>query len=517
MSERPERREVELKLSVDPSLLSVLREAAAIRPAGGTPTVKKRLESVYFDTPARDLHRRSLALRVRRSGHSFVQTLKSGEGGAVMDRGEWETPVPSLSPDIPRLTLSAPGAVASSIPADSLEPVFTSKINRELRIVEGAGGMPGRVEVALDQGVVEGAGRSVPVSEIELELLEGPTEALYSLALALNELAPVRVEPRSKSARGYDLIAEGPPAWRKAGVVALARDMTVDDALAAVARHCLDHLVANEAAAMDGRDAEGVHQMRVALRRLRSAIAVFDAVIPADQLDWLREETARLADGLGAARDWDVFLAETLAPVEAVRPADAPLREVRAAAEAMRAGAYETARAAIADRRTATLVLRLGAWIEGRGWRPGTPAPGLVAEPIAHLAEGLLERRHAAVLKRGRRFARLGAAKRHKVRIALKKLRYAAEFFRELYEGRRAKPYLSRLSHIQDSMGLANDLAVAERLVARLAEAPAGDAVLAARGAGTVIGWQAHAAKALEPSLVRDWKGFSAARPFWKG
>jgi CHAD domain-containing protein len=256
--------------------------------------------------------------------------------------------------------------------------------------------------------------------------------------------------------------------------------------------------------------------MRVALRRFSSAIAVFKEVIPSEQLDWLRAETGWLAGGLGPARDWDVFLADTLAPVEAARPEFAPLAAVRAAAEAMRSREYETVRATIADRRAATLVLRLGAWIEGHGWRPGSAAPELLAEPIGVLAQKLLERRQETVRRRGRRFARLTPEKRHKVRIALKKLRYAAEFFRELYDVGRAKPYLARLSHIQDQMGQANDLAVAERLIASIGAAPGVDAALVAGGSGMVIGWQAHAGKVLEPALVRDWKGFTQTRPFWK-
>ena len=146
-----------------------------------------------------------------------------------------------------------------------------------------------------------------------------------ALALELDALAPLRLETRSKSARGYALAAGMPPAWHKAEPPALEADATVDRAIQAILRSCLQHWCANEAAALDGSDPEGVHQMRVALRRLRSAFSVFGRLIDPAQRAWLSDEAKTIVNGLGPARDWDVFLAELLAPVRAARQDDAGL------------------------------------------------------------------------------------------------------------------------------------------------------------------------------------------------
>src|SRR3546814_10017263 len=116
--------------------------------------------------------------------------------------------------------------------------------------------------------------------------------------------------------------------------------MTADDALAAVLGACLRHWSANEAAAIDGSDPEGVHQMRVGLRRFRSALTVFGDLLPAAQLAWLQEEAKWALNALGSARDWDVFLADLLAPLEAARPGDADLAALRGAARDRQAQAY---------------------------------------------------------------------------------------------------------------------------------------------------------------------------------
>jgi CHAD domain-containing protein len=111
--------------------------------------------------------------------------------------------------------------------------------------------------------------------------------------------------------------------------VKLAKNASVDKAVAVVFAACLKHWTANEAAALSGLDPEGIHEMRVALRRMRSALADFREIIPVAQVVWLKRETKWLITSLGVARDWDVFLSELLAPVEAARPKDTGLAELR--------------------------------------------------------------------------------------------------------------------------------------------------------------------------------------------
>ena len=209
----------------------------------------------------------------------------------------------------------------------------------------------------------------MPLAELELELIEGKPATLFQLALELDRLTPLHVETSSKAARGYALTSGEPPAWHKAAPLALERDATVDTALEAILRDCLRHWTTNEAAALDGSDPEAIHQLRVAIRRLRSVFSVFGKVIPPEDLAWLKPEAKRIVTSLGQARDWDVFLTELLSPVQAARPDDPDLTLLRHAAEEARAEGYATARAAIRDPAYTSFVLRFAEWIETRGWR----------------------------------------------------------------------------------------------------------------------------------------------------
>ncbi|NNG05200.1 MAG: CYTH and CHAD domain-containing protein [Inquilinus sp.] len=510
--------EVELKLTGDPAALKALREAGALTGTSGR-LVTHRLESVYYDTPDHRLHRRKLAFRVRRKGRRFIQTLKD-EGDGMLRRGEWEAPVASLDPDLDALPAPEPRHRVGLMFPGELNPVFASRIRRSSRVLKRSdgNGHEDEIEIAFDDGIVVADDRSEPVAELELELLHGSPKALYDLALELTDLVPLKFETRSKSARGYAL-AGAAPEWRKAVPLVLDRAATGADVLEAIVRNCMSHWLANEAAALDGSEPEGVHQMRVGLRRLRSALSLLAKAIPAEQLSWLQGETRWIAGSLGPARDWDVFLASLLPPVAAARPDDSSLPALRSAAEAMRASAYDHVNAAIATPRYTRFVLSLGAWLEGEGWRDGATgkAAKWQAKSVVELADHVLGRQHRKVLKLGDDFARLPTEQRHRVRIALKKLRYAAEFFRGLYPKRRALRYGTALAGLQDSIGHLNDVAVAARLMDELnAELPAGaDPALLARGAGTVIGWHEHGVTTLEPRLVADWDAFAATRPFW--
>ena len=518
--EPPPDNETELKLRGEPEALKAVFAGPAICDKATGRGRSRRLENVYYDTADQRLRARGLAFRVRRDGRRYVQTLKSGDvGGLVAWRGEWQTPLGSADPDLALLPAEACEVLDGLVAPGELRSLFTTRVRRQVRrLAAGAsGGRPSLIEAALDLGAIEAGGRSLPIAEIELELIDGSPEALYDLALELDALTPLQVEPRSKSVRGYTLAKGEPPAWQKAELVALGRRTTVDAALGAILRSCVQHWCANEAAALDGRDPEGVHQMRVALRRLRSALSVFRRLIPPERRAWLAGEAKRILGGLGPARDWDVFLTEALAPVLAVRP-DAPsLLALRSAAEAARAEAYAAARTAIADPTYTRFLLQLGRWIEAGGWREDVPpkAAAWLDRPLVAFADRLLAKRHRRALKLGRRFAELTAAERHRLRIALKKLRYATEFFGALYGGKRTRTYLAALKQLQDTLGHLNDVAVAERLVRGLSAPAAAEPASLAMGSGLVLGWLARGVAEVEPATQGAWQAFAAREPFW--
>jgi triphosphatase len=512
--------ETELKLRGEPQALKAIFAAPAIAAKVTGRGRSQRLENVYYDTADHRLRARGLAFRVRRDGRRYVQTLKSGDtAGLVAYRGEWQTPLGSAEPDLGVLPPAASEALDGLVTPGELRSLFTTRVQRQTRrlAARANGSPPSLIEAALDLGAIEADGRSQPIAEIELELIEGAPEALYDLALELDALAPLQLETRSKSVRGYSLAAGEPPSAQKALPLALKPRATVDAALGMILRACLQHWCANQAAALDGRNPEGLHQMRVAIRRLRSALSSFRHLIVPERRAWLSDGAKRILGGLGAARDWDVFLTESLAPVLTARPDDPSLATLRAAAETAQADAYAAVRAAIADASYTRFLLQLGRWIEAGGWREDATRKGAawLDRPIDAFADRLLARRHRKVLKRGRDFAGLTPAERHRLRIALKKLRYATEFFQTLYRGKRTHAYLAALKHLQDTLGHLNDGAVAERLVSGLSEQGGERQSTLALGSGLVLGWLGRGGADAEPEVRQAWQAFTAREPFW--
>jgi inorganic triphosphatase YgiF len=396
--------------------------------------------------------------------------------------------------------------------------VFATRVRRQVRRLETGNG-DGRsvVEAALDVGAIEADGQRLPIAELELELVEGAPEEIYELALQLDAATPLHIETRSKSVRGYALAAGEPPPWHKAAPLALKRRARVDEAFGVILRACLHHWSVNEAAALDGRDPEGVHQMRVGLRRLRSAVSLFGRLIAPERRDWLAERAKHVIGALGPARDWDVFLTESLAPVLTARPGDESLIALREAAERERQRGYEAAREALAKADYTRTVLELGRWIEARGWREQPTGRGAAwfPRPIVEFADHLLAKRHKKALKLGRNFAELAPEERHRLRIALKKLRYATEFFESLYARKRTKPYLKALKELQDALGHLNDVAVADGLTAELTRRAKTAPRALATGSGMVRGWRARGQAEIEPQTQTAWQHFVDRKPFW--
>ena len=525
----PDNTEIELKLGCAPAALDRLRRAAPVSDAARGRGRRQTLETVYYDTPDRALMRQRAALRVRRVGGAFVQTLKTEDAPGGIHRGEWEVPVTSLVPD--------PAAFAGTAAADyltpfldsdaaPLTPLFTTRIERRTRqLTVEVDGTETEIELAFDRGGIEAGEVNEPISEVELELKSGAPAALYQLAAKLHAVLPLHLETRSKAARGYRLAGAAECLPEKTSEPAYRRDATVEQALDAIVRSCQQHWLANQASALDGTDPEGVHQGRVALRRLRSALSVFRQILPGSQLEWLREEAKWLAGELGPARDWDVFLAELLDPVAKAFPDRQEISLLRDTAEAMRNTGYDGARTAIRSPRATAFLLALGDWLESRGWRDSAALQpdSLGQAPMHGEARRQLRKRHRQVIKLGRGFAALSPDARHRLRIAIKKVRYLTEFYQPLYPRKRSKPYLVALKSLQDGLGHLNDVAVVSRLIDSALEsrqvdqtAQTAEAEMSLRtGAGLVIGWHSRGAVDGEDDLRARWQAFRRAKPFW--
>lgn len=503
--------ETELKLAVAPDHLdAVALSPVVIARRSGAP-VQSRLRSTYFDTADRRLSGRKAVLRVRETPDGHIQTLKVGDG---LTRHEWEVAVSGPALDLAAFTMAEAREELAGIAPDSLAPMFETRIERTIHWMDN-----GAIELAVDTGaIVRPDGGGEAISEIELELKSGEPVSLFRLAREIAATVPLRVEPRSKAARGFALANGESPRPVKAQRLALEPSTTVDSAMAAIFGACFTQFTVNVPCVLEGSDSEGVHQARVGLRRLRSALSLFKALVPITDQPWLRSETKWLAGALGPARDWDVFRAELLAPVKAafaVYPElHADLAALDDAAAERRRHAYDSVREALASERHTAFHLRFGEWLESRGWRvqPVTPVSALLFQPLYATAESLLDRRHRKTRKIGRHFADLSHDDRHKLRISIKKLRYTVEFFRSLHDEKPVSQFVQQLGAFQDVLGHLNDVATAARLVPELG----GDSPALSRAGGVVIGWHGRDLAALEPDLVEEWREFRAAKTFWE-
>ena len=280
----------------------------------------------------------------------------------------------SDKPDLTVLSDKATCEHLDGIAAGDLVPVFETVVERTTRHLEHdtPDGVTA-IDVAIDRGEIRAGDAVLPIAEIELELKLGPAQALFDLALELVGQDAVRVETRSKAERGYALASDRTRCAVKAGRLEIDPKVTGDDALAGIIRHCIGHMIANEACVAAGIDPEGVHQMRVALRRLRSALVLFRPFVPAEQYDWLNAEVKWLADSLGEARDWDAYTAALLAPVRSSLP-DAP---------SCRRSPWRSRQPAAAHTRslrTPSVPPAIPSCCSGcrPGWRPGLAQPGCV-------------------------------------------------------------------------------------------------------------------------------------------
>lgn len=499
--------EVELKLRFPPARLrEVLASPALASPRGPRNRI---LAATYYDTPALDLWRRRIALRIRREGGQWIQTVK-GEGtvrAGTHRRLEIESVLKRGKPDVSALPrhvvtrfLQSPGVAAA------LVPVMRTDINRRLLLLEPAPGV--LIEAAVDTGTISSRGRREPVCELELELKSGPLAALYDIARHVAAQVPLALEHRSKAERGYALhgAAMNPPL--KASPVRLGTDMAAIDAFHAIAAEALHQVQANEYGVMVSADPEYLHQMRVGIRRLRSAIALFAPLLDdgaGAQSAMLRE----LGGRLGPARDWDVLVTETLPAARACWPDAVLPAGLERACKAQQAFARKNAILSIKTNSYDKSMLALAVWISGQVKSPGHTRLG-----VREFAARVLGERHARVIKRGRHLDRLQPAQLHRLRIAVKQMRYAVEFFSGLFPARRLSGLRARLAMLQDILGCMNDATAVSQLMAEVTAASKSREVAAA--AGRLAGWHAALAGQRHAVLKPAWRSFCAQRATWR-
>jgi len=492
--------EFELKLEIPPERLQAVLTAMRQDKVHA-----RRLQARYFDTGDEALARHGIALRLRKEGRAWVQTAK-GAGSSAMERLEHNAPL-GICPGnaAPAVSLARHAGtpvgekIRQALELESLDrpaqlmPRFETDVLRLTRRIELAGSV---VEVALDRGKVRVGNDWAPLCEVEFELLEGEPVAAVQLAREWLAAHGLWLSVISKSAKGRRLAAGqacGPPVG--AAFPQLSRDASGAEITAAVVQACLDQVLGNASEVGAGSaGAEHIHQLRVGIRRLRTALRELEGLATGIDPSW----EAALVDAfraLGFHRDQDQ-LASTQPQLEAqgapalnVGLLDGPAPDPAAV---VRSPAFQDA------------LLGLLAFAHSQPKGSGASADHGKA---LKLLKSRLKKLHAQVGKDGRRFLRLDPIRQHRVRKRLKRLRYLAEFVARLFAARKGRAFIAALKPAQDALGLYNDELVAleayRRLTAREPAAWFGVGWLSARRAS-------HAAQ-----CQRELERFAAAKPFW--
>jgi inorganic triphosphatase YgiF len=518
--------EIEIKLELPSAKPLRIAEVPAVRQTSRA-VRSERLVSIYFDTDRLKLGRHGVTLRVRHVGRRHIQTIKTGDG--LFERGEWETPVASDHPDLKAARRTPIKGLLTRKARQQLHAVFETRVRRRTYSLRTK---TADIALAIDRGEIDTGKSKLPLHEIELELERGDKAELFELARTLVRLTSAELAVKSKSERGYELIEDSLNAVARAESLNLPKRASTADAFRLIAGSCLKQIVANKPAVC-AKKADGIHQMRVGLRRLRAALSLFKEMLPAESTLHIKDELKWLTGELAPARELEVLLGSVVAPMakrggktangNAVDGKAAGIASLSRELRQERRSARQRAADAAASPRFRDLMIDLAGWIEVGAWQHADPLlRERASEPVATTARLELERRWKRLRKRGRALATLEPQRRHKLRIQAKKLRYAAEFFASVFGGKdRArcyKAFVRTLHELQDRLGELNDIAVHENRSTAVAEASAARARVQphrAFAAGLVVGHEEARLQIVLEAAERACEGFRKAKPFW--
>lgn len=498
--------ELELKFEVSPQDLKRLTAHPAL--AGAPERVS--LSTVYFDTPDGDLRAAGLSLRVRRKAGKYVQTLKRTRSSDLFDRDEWEAETSRFAPNL-SLLADTPVAELLDENAMALRAQFSLKVNRQIHLVQDGDTV---IEVSVDRGEVHAGDLMEPLLELELELKEGSPERLYAFAETLFAIAPIRLSFDTKSDRGHRLVSGALGDARKAEALSLTPKMSTQTAFRCIARACLVQLAGNTQALHRERRPEALHQARIALRRLRSAMSVFRSILRDGAYAGVRAELKWAAGELDLARDLDVFIGGVEAAPDA--PGKTPYLKRLSLS---RGKAYDQGLAALDTPRFAKLLLDAALWVETGEWtrHPEPEQAAAREQPVADFACRVLDDRRRRLKRVGKGLEGQDPEARHQVRIEAKKLRYAAEFLENAFPdaAKRRRRFIEALKALQDALGALNDIAVGADIAHQ--SVTGSGAMTLAFTAGEIVGGLRAGEERLIARTQAAFEDFRDVPRFWRG
>lgn len=500
--------ELELAAHADTvATLSRLKALSACR--DGRPRTQA-LKIVWHDNPEHALLADGLTL----AEHRGIQRLERVYPGTAT----WlpAQPVPALveAPDpanLPAHEAKLPAPQAATLPAP-LAPLAAFE-GRQTASVHQFDSQAVTITVA--KGILRSVTAEQPAARI---WLSGEEQAVRIAARLIADAVPAGVPLTSLAADGIALATGRAAAARHSGAPALPPEpLGVTEALTHILGHLIDVILVNApiAARRTGAATEAVHQMRVAVRRARSALSIFQPALPPGALDAVGDALKDLGHRLGPTRDWDVFAEQTAPAIQQSLPDDERLQRLIAAAARRRRDCQKDLAAYLNSPAFRLLSIDLAWFAAARFWHvaPPTTAEGVPTQPatLPAFAGQVLQQRWKKLVSLGKRIEDLDIPALHGVRLRAKRARYAAEMFATLHPGKPPQRFIRRLSALQERLGVLNDSAVASHLLQQLG-GPAGRHAYAI---GIVTGFLAARAVKMRPHIVRAFERFRRQPAYW--
>lgn len=490
--------EFEIKLEVPPDSAGAVRAELM-----DGPVQTQLLRAIYFDTGDEVLRRHRLVLRLRKEDDRWVQALK-GVGDKPLERLEHEVPVPwpadeeaAPAVDLARHEGTSVGRVLvralKQSRAQDLLPRFETTVQRLIRVQEvGAS----RVEIAFDQGRITAGGRSRELCEVEFELKQGEAAAAVEVARAWCARHGLWLGTVSKAEKGMRLAGGcvfGPAV--NARTADISRHAQVRDVAGKVLHSCLDQVLGNASEIAAGsNDEEHIHQLRVGIRRWRTASRELGSSLNVDLGAQWEDSLVHVFRELGRHRDYH-YVTRGLEP--RIEQAGGPVVDIRQLEDDVQDPGAVVRSPAFQD-------ALLG--LVGLAHEDALPSDkgGRKARKLLRRS---LDKLHSQCVRDGRRFAKLDTTRQHRVRKRLKRLRYLSEFLAPLFGKHDTQVFLARLKPVQDALGLYNDELMALEMYRGMASKDP--------NAWFGVGWLSARTQPNAVSCAKTMREISKVRPFW--
>lgn len=506
----PHDQEIEIKFSCDAATMALVLKAEALK--GPLAHHVKTLHTTYFDTTDHRLRQSNAILRVRWSdAKDPVLCIKSvpPEQSEAFHRREIESPSPQGLPDISLFGGETTQWLKNHLGSKRLHAQFELKVQRRTLLVAHGGA---EIEISADEGVVISGDKTSPIVELELELKSGKDAGLFDLAARLVQEFPLALSFGTKSERGFRLIGEENADPVTIPPLSFSADMSLDDVIAACLSHTLYQFTAQWDAMSNGKISEAIHQMRVALRRLRTFLSIFSKAYPGQTFKDVKRQARDINLALGKARNLEV-LSEVLDDL--FEDVNFPLKKRKAVVDHITAQqdlAQVEARDLVHSRMGSHFVLHLQHLIATRGWtleQEGTKKTASSGKFVSHALSQL----HARVLKRGRGFAMLELEELHAVRLALKAMTHATNAFSSMIEqSDAADKFQSASLKLQKGLGSVNDAGFALQFLDDISNREGLISKDDAQALAETLKAQIEAKRA---KLQRAWRRFKDLPPYW--